>query len=120
MFVYNHVVLLSWLRKEGWIEILQLCVTRFATAFIALTSLYDHKHDFQALMTSKFFVDSGYLKDNKSKVVVSIILDNNFLNDCLIVVKLMTPPVRLLFIVDYDERPFIGYVIPQIFKRENE
>ena len=55
-------------------------------------------------------MDSRYSKDNKNNVVVSIILDNNFWNDCLIVVKLMTPLVRLLRIVDGDERPSMGYV----------
>ena len=56
IFVYNHVALLSWLRKrEGWTEILRHGATRFATTFIALKSLHDHKHDLQALVTSKFF-----------------------------------------------------------------
>ena len=64
IFVYNHVALLSWLRKrEGWTEILRLGATRFATTFIALKSLHDHKHDLQALVTSKFFTDSRYSKD---------------------------------------------------------
>ncbi|KAL6321052.1 hypothetical protein AAG906_012036 [Vitis piasezkii] len=86
IFVYNHVALLSWLRKrEGWIEILRPGATRFATTFIALKSLHDHKHDLQALVTSKYFVDSRYSKDYKSQVAVSIILDNRFWNDCLIV-----------------------------------
>ena len=79
IFVYNHVVLLSWLRKrEEWTKIFRPGATRFATTFIALKNLRDHKHDLQALVTSKFFVDSRYSKDNKSKVVVSIILDNRF------------------------------------------
>ena len=44
IFVYNHVALLSWLRKrDGWTEILRPGVTRFATTFIALKSLHDHK-----------------------------------------------------------------------------
>ena len=74
IFVYNHVPLLSWLRKrDEWTEILRLSATRFATTFIALKSLHDHKHDLQALVTSKFFVDYRYSKDNKSKVAVSII-----------------------------------------------
>ncbi|RVW45035.1 hypothetical protein CK203_067440 [Vitis vinifera] len=111
IFVYNHVALLSWLRKrEGWTEILRPGATRFASTFIALKSLHDHKHDLQALVTSKFFVDSRYSKDYKSQVAVSIILDNRFWNDCLIVVNLMSPLMRLLRIVDCDERPSMGYV----------
>eukprot|EP00261_Vitis_vinifera_P037401 XP_019078644.1 PREDICTED: uncharacterized protein LOC100260439 [Vitis vinifera] len=117
IFVYNHVALLSWLRKrEGWTEILRLGATRFATTFIALKSIHDHKHDLQALVTSKFFVDFRYSKDNKSKVAVSIILDNRFWNDCLIVVNLMSPLMRLLRIFDCDERPSMGYVYEGMYR----
>ena len=117
IFVYNHVALLSWLRKrEGWIEILRPSATRFATTFIALKSLHDHKHDLQALVTSKFFVDSRYSNDNKSRVVVSIILDHKFWNDCFIILKLMAPLVRLLRIVDGDERPSMGYVYEGMYR----
>ncbi|RVX02328.1 hypothetical protein CK203_028275 [Vitis vinifera] len=103
---------------EGWTEILRPGATRFATTFIALKSLHDHKHDLQALVTSKFFVDSRYSKDHKSQVAVSIILDNRFWNDCLIVVNLMSPLMRLLRIVDCDERPLMGYVYEGMY-REN-
>ena len=67
-------------------------------------------------MTSKFFVDSRYSKDYKSKVAVSIILDNIFWNDCLIVVNLMSPLMRLLRIVDCDERPSMGYVYEGMYR----
>ena len=81
-----------------------------------MKSLHDHKHDLQALMTSKFFVDSRYSKDDKSRVVVYIILDHKFWNDCLIVVKLMAPLVRLLRIFDCDERPSMRYVYEGMYR----
>ena len=65
IFVYYHVTLLSWLRKrEVWTKILRPGATYFATTFIALKSIHDHKHDLQALVTSKFFVDSRYSRDS--------------------------------------------------------
>ncbi|RVW28547.1 hypothetical protein CK203_100575 [Vitis vinifera] len=103
-------------KKDGWIEILRPSATRFATTFIALKSLHDHKHDLQALVTSKFFVDYRYSKDNKSEVAVSIILDNIFWNDCLIVVNLMSPLMRLLRIVDCDETPSMRYVYEGMYR----
>ncbi|RVW89327.1 hypothetical protein CK203_045502 [Vitis vinifera] len=105
-------------KKDGWTEILRPCATRFTTAFIALKSPHDHKHDLQALVTSKFFVNSRYSKDNKSKDAVSIILDNRFWNDCLIVVNFMSPLMRLLRIVDCDEMHSMGYVNEGMY-REN-
>ncbi|XP_034688130.1 uncharacterized protein LOC117916285 [Vitis riparia] len=113
--LFDEVI--EWLRKrEGWIKILRPGATHFATTFIALKSLHDHKHDLQALVTSKFFVDSRYSKDYKSQVAVSIILDNRFWNDCLIVVNFMSPLMRLLRIVDCDERPSMGYVYEGMYR----
>ena len=67
-------------------------------------------------MTRKFFADSRYSKDNKSRVVVFIILDQKFWNDCFIVVKLMAPLVHLLRIVDCDERPSMRYVYEGMYR----
>ena len=68
------------------------------------------------LVTSKFFADYRYSKDNKNKVVVFVILDNKFWNDCFIIVNLMTPFVRLLHIVDCDERPSMRYVYEGMYR----
>jgi len=76
MFIYNHVALQAWLRtRKNWMEILHPGPTRFATTFIALGSRKEHKHGLQALVTSKFYVESRYAKDKKAKAVLKIILD---------------------------------------------
>ncbi|XP_054781961.1 uncharacterized protein LOC129289181 [Prosopis cineraria] len=116
-FIYNHVFLLAWLRKrEGWIEIICLRATQFATTFIALKSIYEHKHDIQALITSKTFVESRYYKDSKAKDVTMIVLDNQFWNNCKIVVEIVKPLVRLLKIVDSNDRPLLGYVYDGMYR----
>ena len=57
VFIYNHVALIAWLRKRpGWTDIVRVGATRFATTFLSFGSLHVHKHDLQALVTSKFFV----------------------------------------------------------------
>ena len=61
-------------------------------------------------------MDSRHLKDNKSKIVVSIILDNKFWNDCFVVVKLISLVVHLLCIVDYDGRPSMVYMYEGMYK----
>ncbi|XP_039122041.1 uncharacterized protein LOC120258657 [Dioscorea cayenensis subsp. rotundata] len=111
VFVYNHKWTLSWLRNiKGWTEILLPGDTRFATTFIALKSLYDHKSDLQAMITSGDFLGWNGSKTKKAKDVCNIVLDNQFWNDCLVVVKIASPLVRLLRIVDSDERPSLGYI----------
>ncbi|XP_031251742.1 uncharacterized protein LOC116109659 [Pistacia vera] len=110
-FVYNHTILIAWLRKrEGWKEIIRSGAPRFATTFIALRSLHEHKHDLQAMVTDRFYVDSPYARSSKGKNVIPIILDNEFWDDMGLISKIVAPLMRLLWIVDSDERPAIGYV----------
>ena len=104
VFIYNHVALQAQLRtRKNWTEIVRPGPTRFA-------SLKEHKHDLQALMTSKFYVKSRYAKDKKAKAVMKIILDNQFWNDCHVIVHIMSPLICLLRIVDSNEKQAIGYV----------
>ncbi|KAK8921641.1 hypothetical protein KSP39_PZI020191 [Platanthera zijinensis] len=117
IFIYNHIFLLSWLRKrEGWREIVRPGATRFATTFITLKSVYEHKHDLQALVTSKYFTYSKLSKTSKVHDVVSIILDNHFWNMCLKMTKVAGPLIRLLCIVDSDEKPSLGYVYDGMYR----
>ncbi|XP_054816852.1 uncharacterized protein LOC129316449 [Prosopis cineraria] len=111
VFVYNHMIFLSWLRKRsGWKEIVRPGATRFATTFITLHSIYMHKHDLQALVTDKHFVDHKLSKTQAGIIVTAIILDNGFWGDCLEIVKVVSPLIKLLRIVDSDEKPSLPYV----------
>ena len=69
-----------------------------------------HKHDLQVLVTSKFFMDNRLARESKTIEVVSIILDNSFWDDINVLVKISSSLIRLLRIVDSDQRPAIGYV----------
>ncbi|XP_027102739.2 uncharacterized protein [Coffea arabica] len=115
VFVYNHKYVLNWLRKtNGWREIIRPGETRFATTFIALKSLHDHKDSLQALVTSGDY--KKFLKMNKGKEVKQIVLDDRFWNNCLITVRIMGPIIRLLRVCDTDERPSLGYVYKGMFR----
>ncbi|GKV26461.1 hypothetical protein SLEP1_g35752 [Rubroshorea leprosula] len=116
-FIYNHPFLLAWLRKrEGWTETIRPGPTRFATTFIALKSIHEHRHDLQALVTSLEFKESRYYKDHKANDVVAVVLDKKFWNNCELVVKIVGPLIQLLRIVDGDERPSLGYVYDGMYR----
>ena len=68
-------------------------------------------HDLQALVTSKFFVESRYAKDKKVKEVVKIILYPKFWNDCRVIMHIVSP-----LIVDSDEHPTMGYVYDGMYR----
>ncbi|XP_028797413.1 uncharacterized protein LOC114752881 [Neltuma alba] len=111
VFAYNHMVFLSWLRKRPtWKEIVRPGATRFATTFITLHSIYMHKNDLQALVVDKHFVDHKLSRTEAGKNFSAIILDNRFWNDCYQVVKIVSPLIKLLRIVDSDEKPSLPYV----------
>ncbi|KAL0447945.1 UNVERIFIED_CONTAM: hypothetical protein Slati_1922400 [Sesamum latifolium] len=70
----------------------------------------------KALVTCKEFVDSRFARERKTKEVIAIVLDNKFWNDCLIIVKIMEPLMRLLKIVDGDKKPSIGYMYEGLYQ----
>ncbi|PKU74497.1 hypothetical protein MA16_Dca003700 [Dendrobium catenatum] len=117
IFVYNHVFILGWLRKrDGWKEIIKPGATRFATTFITLRNIYDHKIYVQAFITSKVFFDSKISKIVKGKEVSSIILDNKFWNDGLLASKLFGPLIQLLRIMGSDEKPSLGFLYDGMYR----
>ncbi|OMP06034.1 hypothetical protein CCACVL1_01744 [Corchorus capsularis] len=120
IFVYNHKWTLSWLRKrEGWKEILRPGETRFATTFIALQSLGQRRCDLQAMVISREFNAWSGSKTNKAKKMVDLVLNSQFWNNCAVLVKVVTPLVRLLRMVDSDERPALGYVYDGFIRANN-
>ncbi|XP_028118401.1 uncharacterized protein LOC114315968 [Camellia sinensis] len=116
-YIYNRSWLLARLRKKkSWTEIVRPGAMRFATTFLALHSIYEHMHDLQALVTSKEFASSRFAKEKKGKDAIDIILDKLFWKDCFITVKIVEPLMRLLRIVDGDEKPSMGYVYEGMYR----
>ncbi|KAL0346013.1 UNVERIFIED_CONTAM: hypothetical protein Sradi_4432600 [Sesamum radiatum] len=86
-YIYNNKWPLNWLRqREGWTEVIRLGDTRFATVFITLKSLSDHKDALQAMVTCQDF--KQFLKKDIAKQVKQVILDERFLKNCNIIVRL--------------------------------
>ena len=78
-FVYNHGVILSWLRKsDGWKEIVRPGITRFATTFITLQSLYEHRYNLTSLVSSKFFMEHTLSETTQGRLASTIVLDRKF------------------------------------------
>ena len=52
----------------------------------------------------------------KVKNVVAIILNENFWNDCAIVIQIMASLIQVLRIVDADERFLLSYVFDVMYR----
>ncbi|XP_025625660.1 uncharacterized protein [Arachis hypogaea] len=95
-------------KRKDWKEIVQPGVTRFAIVFITLKSIYDHKEHLQALVVDKYFTSHKLSKSVNGKMVSSIILDSKFWDDCITTVMLVSSLIKLLRLVDANEKPSLG------------
>ncbi|XP_057734634.1 uncharacterized protein LOC130950101 [Arachis stenosperma] len=120
-YIYNHCYPLFLMRKfTGGREILRPAPTRFATNFIALQSILAQKDPLRAMVTSKEFTSSTYSKEAIAKKFVDQVLDSKFWSQCTDIVKLTSPLVHVLRIVDSEDRPAMGYLYQAIYKAREE
>ncbi|KAF1868189.1 hypothetical protein Lal_00018708 [Lupinus albus] len=113
-YLYNHCHPLYLMRQfTNGKEIFRPAPTRFATNFIALQTL-------RALVTSREWTISAYSKDVKAKKCVEQVLDSNFLKQCADIVKITKPLVRVLRIVDNEDKPAMSFLYQTLFKARHE
>ena len=63
------------------------------------------------MFTGDKWVDSRYVKSNVRKEIASIILeDNDFWCQFQHIVKVSEPPMKVLRLVDGEEKPSVGYL----------
>ncbi|XP_025678758.1 uncharacterized protein [Arachis hypogaea] len=120
VFMYKHTIFLSWLRKRPhWREIVRPGATHFATVFITLKSIFDCKKDLQALVVDSIFTNHKLGRSATGRAVSAIILDCKFWEDCFTVCKLVGPLIKLLRLVDADDKPSLGYVYEGMLRAED-
>ncbi|XLR43378.1 hypothetical protein S83_028038, partial [Arachis hypogaea] len=92
----------------------------FATNFIGLQSILAQKDALRAMVTSREWTSSAYSKEAKAKKFVDQVLDSKFWNQCTYIVKLTEPLVRVLRIVDNEDRAVMGFLYQAIYKAREE
>ncbi|XP_066399708.1 uncharacterized protein [Miscanthus floridulus] len=112
-FVYNHAWVLSLMRKE-FTNGRDLCrpgISRFATHFLSLQSIVKFEKELRQMVTSNKWVKSTYAKGGVGKDVTAIIMkDVDFWAKSKHVVKVTEPLLRVLRLVDSNEKPSMGYL----------
>jgi hypothetical protein len=120
-FIYNHCFALYLMRQHtGGREILRPAPTRFATNFIALQSILNQKDALRSMVTSKEWTTTHYSKDVKAKQFVEQVLDSQFWSTCADIVKITEPLVRVLRLVDSEDKPAMGYLYRAMYKAREE
>ena len=72
------------------------------------------------MVTSKEWTSSAYAKEAKAKGFVEQVLDSGFWKQCVDIVKLTEPLVRVLRIVDSEDKPAMGFLYQAIYKAREE
>ncbi|XP_031374203.1 uncharacterized protein LOC116188886 [Punica granatum] len=120
-YIYNHCFALNLMRKfTGGREILRPAPTRFATNFIALQSILAQQNALRAMVTSSEWTSSSHAKESKAKEFVKLLFVDSFWSECAAIVQISEPLVRVLRIVDSDERPTMGFLLEAMYKAREE
>ncbi|KAL6560117.1 hypothetical protein OROHE_006355 [Orobanche hederae] len=111
-FIYGHGTILALMRKHtNDKELLRPAVTRFATAFLTLQSMYKQKSALEVMFSSDEWVTSAQAKKSEGNVAKRIVVnDPNFWPYVAFCVKTDVPLVSVLREVDSQERPAMGYI----------
>ena len=111
-FIYGHTWVLSLMRtftKNH--ELLRPAITRFATAFLTLQSLYKQKQALIAMFSSEKWCSSTWAKKVEGvKTRSTVLFDPNFWPHVAFCIKTTVPLVSVLREVDSEERPAMGYI----------
>ena len=72
------------------------------------------------MVTSREWTSSAYSKEAKAKNFVDQVLDSRFWKRCVDIVKVTEPLVRVLRIVDSEDKPAMGYLYLVMYKAREE
>ncbi|WKA06353.1 hypothetical protein VitviT2T_024256 [Vitis vinifera] len=110
--IYGHTWVLNLMRtftKNH--ELIRPAITRFATAFLTLQSLYKQKQTLIAMFSSEKWCSSTWAKKVEGvKTRSTVLFDPNFWPHVAFCIKTTVPLVSVLREVDSEERPAKGYI----------
>ncbi|XP_058754431.1 uncharacterized protein LOC131627609 [Vicia villosa] len=101
-------------------ELIRPGVTRFATSYLCLGCLNDKKGELYRMFTSKEWKDSKFAKTKDWKSVENIVTNRNFWKNLVICLKGDFPLLKVLRMVDSDEKPAMGYIYEAMDKAKEQ
>uniref|UniRef100_J3KZ32 DUF659 domain-containing protein n=1 Tax=Oryza brachyantha TaxID=4533 RepID=J3KZ32_ORYBR len=104
-FIYKHGRVLDQMRNKIGGDLVRPAVTRFATSFLTLASMYKHKQGLRSLFVSEEWHANSLSHTSEGRQIESIVLSIAFwsrMENCL---KASQPLLVALRIADGDETP---------------
>ncbi|KAL5757895.1 hypothetical protein ACOSP7_020506 [Xanthoceras sorbifolium] len=121
IFIYTHHKTLSLMRSfTKKRDIVRPGVTKFASSFLTLQSLIEKKAQLRAMFTSDLWEQCKWSKTNKGKAAYSTIMSLTFWNGVTACLKVFSPLVNVLRLVDGDRKPSMGFVYGELLQAKED
>lgn len=104
-FIYKHGRLLDQMREKIGGDLVRPAVTRFATSFLTLASMYRHRNGLRALFYCEEWHASHFSTTTEGQQAENIVLSAPFWNKVENCLKATQPLLVALRIADGDETP---------------
>ena len=109
-YIHSSVPLLNMMRFTSRKNLHRPAITRFATSFITLSSFHKQRNALRKMVTSQEWNESKWSKEAKGKKMASYLLQESCRKNVLYSLKLASPLVKVLRIVDGEKKPPMGYI----------
>ncbi|CAN1819810.1 hypothetical protein LINPERHAP1_LOCUS28850 [Linum perenne] len=110
-YIYGRAMLISMLKeftKGG--DLIRPAVIRFATAYLTLGCLSEHKGDLMSMFSSETWRKSTFSTTREGKRIQEIALDSRFWTSVLTCLRAAMPLMKVLRLVDSDELPSMPFL----------
>ncbi|XP_059658690.1 uncharacterized protein LOC132305021 [Cornus florida] len=91
-------------------ELLRSAKTQFVTCFITLSSIHEQKNNLRKMFTSEEWSRNKWAKEQAGKRVTSYVLMSAFWNTIVFSLKVSSPLILVLRLVDGERKPPMGYI----------
>lgn len=120
-FIYNSTWLLSFMKKEftRGQEILRPAVTKFATCFLTLQSLLDHRIGLRRMLQSNKWLSSRLAKSDEGKEVEKIVLNVTFWKKVQYVRKSLEPVADVVQKIYSDDSRSMPFLYNDMFRAKH-
>lgn len=121
IFVYGHTRTLDCMRHfTNGREIIRPGVTRFASAFLTLTSILEKKDQLRKMVVDSKWDTIRDVKSKKGKDATATIMNPQFWKDLKMCLGVFEPLVKVLRLVDGDVKPSMGFLFGELTKAKKE
>ncbi|KAJ0242554.1 hypothetical protein HA466_0205140 [Hirschfeldia incana] len=100
-------------------DIVRPGVTRFATCFLTLDSLYEKKAQLRNMFNSDEWHDCKHSKTAKGKLASETVMSCSFWNNVNTFLKVFSPMVKVLRLADGEEISSLGFIYGELLVAKN-